>query len=122
MKHKKVKMLVSIASPTWSYAPGNEAIFDEDQADKFIDAGFAQFLEDIPEKVEKTSENTNEEQNKNDESTNNSEITDGKSTIDDNLNEGIKDDESIGDLQENEKKIEEPAKEKKRGGKNADKS
>lgn len=41
----KIKMKVSIASPDWSYAPGDIAEFDDNTAKKFIKNGFAEPLE-----------------------------------------------------------------------------
>lgn len=46
----KVKMLVSIASAEWSYAPGDIAEFDDDTATKFVGNGFAEFIEKPPKK------------------------------------------------------------------------
>jgi hypothetical protein len=42
----KIKMLISIASVNWSYAPGEIAEFDDDTALKFIGNGFAESVEE----------------------------------------------------------------------------
>jgi len=39
-------MKVSIASPDWSYAPGDIAEFEDDIAKKFIGNGFADSIEE----------------------------------------------------------------------------
>ncbi|MDA8212166.1 MAG: hypothetical protein M0021_09855 [Clostridia bacterium] len=41
---KKVKVLVSIASVTWSYAPGDIAEIDVAEAERWVNAGIAEEL------------------------------------------------------------------------------
>jgi hypothetical protein len=45
MAKKRVKMLVSIASPDWSYIPQQEVELDESLADAWIECGHAVPLE-----------------------------------------------------------------------------
>lgn len=41
---KKVKVLVSIASVAWSYAPGDIAEIEAEEADRWVNAGIAEEL------------------------------------------------------------------------------
>lgn len=41
---RKVKVLVSIASVTWSYAPGDIAEIEAEEADRWVNAGIAEEL------------------------------------------------------------------------------
>ncbi len=50
----KVKMLVVIASPDWSYAPGDVANLEDDMAIKFIDNGFAEAIPGEEVKIQKS--------------------------------------------------------------------
>lgn len=50
----KVEMLVVIASPDWSYAPGYIAEFEDDMAKKFIENGFAKMITGEEVKIQKS--------------------------------------------------------------------
>lgn len=45
---KKVKFLQAIASPTWSYAPGAEAMIDAAIADAWSESGIVSILDEEP--------------------------------------------------------------------------
>lgn len=42
----KIKLLVSIASASWSYSPGQIAEIDDEEAKRLINAGLAKKLDD----------------------------------------------------------------------------
>lgn len=44
---KKVRMNVSIASPDWSYVPGQEVVLRDDLAEKWAEVGHCTILEDV---------------------------------------------------------------------------
>jgi len=50
----KVRILTGIASPTWSYAPGDIADVDEKEAARWIKAGIAEPVEEKKSKKVET--------------------------------------------------------------------
>lgn len=45
---QRVEVLVSIASPTWSYSPGQVAEIDDEEAKRWVAAGIARWLKESP--------------------------------------------------------------------------
>lgn len=57
---KKVIMQVSIASPHWSYYPGQEAVLNDDLAQSWEECGHAKIIGDASTDLEQTHQDKNE--------------------------------------------------------------